>query len=116
MINPKGPKCRLRASYSKKEEDIEFKYPLGNQSVADGHFLYSAIDRTFIKELTDRGYDIKTLKFSICIDWASPLAKERFPTLFKEIQESIPTNYDQLSLWNNAEVSDGGSVLAPKQE
>ena len=67
----------LSASWSKKEKDIIFNYPNGTQTKCDGHFLHSrfdiapfrhdgTLDVIFIKELEERGYDISTLRFSIC--------------------------------------------------
>lgn len=48
--------------WSKKENDLVIAFP----KRSDGNFLHSSFfDSGFIKELIARGYDIKTLKFSI---------------------------------------------------
>ena len=62
----------LSAYWSKREEDLMFHHPAGPQTGADGHMLYGAVCHDKLigglplaKELERRGYDIKTLKFSI---------------------------------------------------
>ena len=68
---------KLRIYWSKKENDIMYYFPLGVQTSADSHWLYYHIGRTvfkdsrgedvpaFLDELVRRGYDIKTIKFSV---------------------------------------------------
>jgi hypothetical protein len=67
----------LSAEWSKKEKDIVFYHPDGPQTKCDGHFLYSSfsvgkfdhnakLQKAFLDELEARGYDITTLRFSIC--------------------------------------------------
>jgi hypothetical protein len=75
---------QLRAYYSKREQDLMFHHPAGPQTGADGHMLYGAIcyDKLIgglplAKELERRGYDLKTLKFSIEKD---PTHKRWAPT------------------------------------
>lgn len=103
MINPAGLKCQLRAKWSKKEEDIFFSHPLGHQTVADAHLLHSAITQEFLDDLKSRCYDVKTLKFSIAIDWSNPEARHRYPTLWQAIRESIQQDAHQLSLFPSKE-------------
>lgn len=62
----------LSIKFSKKEKDLMYYYPLGSQTVCDGHFLYTFLNhvpsnngKTFMEELADRGYDTKTLLLSI---------------------------------------------------
>jgi hypothetical protein len=63
----------LKANWNKKEKDIMFSFPLGSQTVSDAHLLHYFFnvvrdlnnDNSLIKELKERGYDIKTLTFSI---------------------------------------------------
>lgn len=59
----------LGARWSKKENDLIFDFP----SKPDGALLYYALtftktlsgDKTLVEELTARGYDITTLRFTI---------------------------------------------------
>jgi len=72
----------LKASWSKREKDLVFHHP---DHKANGHLLYSvlcverpyvdyrdngerfiAYAKSFVAELEERGYDITTLRFSIC--------------------------------------------------
>jgi hypothetical protein len=66
-------KNTLSAQWSKKEKDMMFHYP----SKPDGHYLYSALscprynydgkpEPSIIDELEVRGYDVTTLRFSVC--------------------------------------------------
>lgn len=110
MINPNGSRCKLRVQYSKKEEDLVFSYPLGCQTKTDGMFLANVLCSNFIASLEDRGYDPKTLKFSINIDWSKPTAKEKFKTLYEEIRDSIPQNLSQMSLFPD-QPSEGGRIV-----
>ena len=55
------------------------------------------------------GYDVKSMKFSINIDWSNPKSKEKFSTLFKEIQDSVPQNL-QMDLFPN-QASKGGTMV-----
>lgn len=102
---------KLRMHWSKKEKDFVISYP----SKYDGHFLhnligskvftlgennnrknyryYSSIPNSslallqldYLKELEDRGYDTKTLKFEITIK-KSELFK-KFPHLLNELSK-----------------------------
>lgn len=75
-------KDKLRVSWSKREKDIQYHYPLGSQTRSDGHYLHAVfgverpvrcmlrggcgeVDPSFVAELRDRGYDVSTLRFSI---------------------------------------------------
>ncbi len=70
------PEEGLSAKWSKRENDLIFSYP----RKCDGHLLHNTFsstthhplpfpngswDPSFLDELEKRGYDIKTLKFSI---------------------------------------------------
>jgi hypothetical protein len=67
---PAKPK-QLKAQWSKRQDDIVYSWGEG-VSKADSHLLHGALtitmkwgDKSFQEELEARGYDIKTLKFSI---------------------------------------------------
>jgi len=83
----------LSMYWSKREKDIVYAYP----SKVDGHMLHHRLgsevynkwkdeyDLSFFKELEARGYDLTTLRFSIC-------KKEDHPRWKKdEPQKQIPT-------------------------
>jgi hypothetical protein len=59
------PKDKLRAYWSKRGRDIMLDFPLGRNTQSDGHWLSSVFDKEFEAEITKRGYDIKTLRFSV---------------------------------------------------
>lgn len=75
---------KLTARWSKKEKDILVTYPLGIQTQCDMGYLFEVFNKNFIKEMKDRGYDIKSLKFEIKVDTESDTFEERFPTLARE--------------------------------
>lgn len=87
--NPKK-KHKLVMEWSNKENDFIIHYP----ARADGSFLHSALaaptfcnisknyEDSVVKQLQKRGYNVKTLKFSVEID-ADKLKKE-FPHLLDE--------------------------------
>jgi hypothetical protein len=56
---------KLRAYWSKKENDLIFSFPLGVGTKNDAHYLYGIFTNEFTQELTKRGYDVATIKFSI---------------------------------------------------
>ena len=56
---------KLRVTYSKRERDLMMHYPLGFMTKNDGHYLANTFSKAFTDELTQRGYDITTMKFSI---------------------------------------------------
>lgn len=56
---------KLRANWSKRENDIMLHHPMGFGTRSDGHFLSNHFDKEFTESLKERGYDITTLKFSI---------------------------------------------------
>lgn len=82
----------LHAYWSAREQDLVLHHPAGPQTGADGHMLYGALcyDKLigglpFVKELEKRGYDIKTLKFSIAKKaghprWAPPVTAPTQPS------------------------------------
>jgi hypothetical protein len=81
---------KLRVTWSKREHDLMFHFPIGPQTKCDAHFLYVHLstrpfvpreDRkpgdsferpSFIDELKARGYDVKTLRLSIAKDLSHP--------------------------------------------
>jgi hypothetical protein len=88
---------KLRAAWSKRENDILYSYPRR----CDGALLHYHFDvlrdralegvrpegRSLIEELVERGYDIKTLRFSV----------ERFEVEGPP-RPPVPTVHDCLSL------------------
>lgn len=54
-------KTHLYCKWSKKEKDLMFHFPRS----CDAHFLRDVLSKKVTDELELRGYDIKTLKFSI---------------------------------------------------
>jgi hypothetical protein len=66
-------KNRLLVRWSRKENDFLISYP----SKPDGHFIFGLVangsvryevlssGKTFIEELEERGYDIKTLRIQV---------------------------------------------------
>ena len=53
----------IRVSFSKKENDIEAKWNAGSRQTA--LFFLELFGKMFIDEMQSRGYDIKTMNFSI---------------------------------------------------
>jgi hypothetical protein len=79
---------KLRARWSKSENDILLTYPLGRMTKCDGAYLaFKVFNNEFVKEMKDRGYNIKTLKFEITVDVNSDRYNERFPSLASIIKE-----------------------------
>jgi hypothetical protein len=58
-------KDKLRAFWSKKENDLIFWLPMGQRTKCDANWLNGIFTKDFQKELTDRGYDFTTFKFEI---------------------------------------------------
>lgn len=57
---------KLRVYWSKKENDLMFFFPLGQQTKCDASYLYSAVfSAEVLRELEARGYDLTTIKFEI---------------------------------------------------
>lgn len=56
---------KLRVFWSKKEKDLLFHYPKGISTVSDARYLADIFSKEVLNELTERGYDVNTLKFSI---------------------------------------------------
>jgi hypothetical protein len=76
---------KLRARWSKSENDILLTYPLGRMTKCDTSYLsFSVFTDKFVKEMKDRGYDIKTLKFEITVDKNGERYKDKFSTLAAE--------------------------------
>lgn len=87
-------KPALTARWSKREKDLVIAYPNG----PDGHLAYNVLcgprarydssqnpafpvvyDKSFTDELERRGYDLTTLKFSICRKPADPASQSSDP-------------------------------------
>ena len=80
---------KLRARWGKGAKDILVTYPMGMGTCCDCNYMLGDIfTREFEKEMKERGYDIKTLKFEIKVDEKSKTFKEKFPTLAKELEDS----------------------------
>lgn len=59
-------KDKLTAYWDKKENCIGAYHPLGFMTQADAHYLFDKVfTKDFVKEITDRGYDVRTMKFEI---------------------------------------------------
>jgi len=59
-------KDKLRASWSKRENDIMLYWPLGTSTKSDAHWLSGIFNDKFVEAIKNRGYDIKTMKFEVC--------------------------------------------------
>lgn len=55
---------KLRATWSKRENDLMLHFPQGSQTKCDGGYLSDALTPV-LDELKRRGYDPKTVRFSI---------------------------------------------------
>lgn len=103
----------LKIFYSKKEQDFVVQYPAGkstggyvitqiiskrtisrlktmgtkdlwnSEKVLYSSGDYNFIEHDFIKEMENRGFDIKTLKFSIKLD--SKKLEKNFPEIYKSL-------------------------------
>lgn len=59
-------KDKLTAYWDKKENCVGAYYPLGFMTQTDAHYLFDKVfTKEFVKEMTDRGYDVRTMKFEI---------------------------------------------------
>lgn len=59
-------KDKLTAYWDKKENCIGAYHPLGFMTQTDAHYLFDKVfTKEFVKEMTDRGYDVTTMKFEI---------------------------------------------------
>ena len=59
-------KEKLTAYWIKKENCIGAYHPLGFMTQTDAHYLFDNVfTKEFVKEMTDRGYDVTTMKFEI---------------------------------------------------
>lgn len=73
---------KLRARWSRSENDILLTYPLGIATKCDGAYLaFNCFNDKFVKEMTARGYDIKTMKFEITVNKNGNRYEEKFPSL-----------------------------------
>lgn len=59
-------KDKLTAYWDKKENCIGAYHPIGFMTQTDAHYLFDKVfTKEFVKEMTDRGYDVTTMKFEI---------------------------------------------------
>lgn len=59
-------KEKLTAYWDKKENCIGAYHPPGFMTQTDAHYLFDKVfTKEFVKEMTDRGYDVTTMKFEI---------------------------------------------------
>lgn len=59
-------KDKLAAYWDKKENCIGAYHPLGFMTQTDAHYLFDNVfTKEFVKEMADRGYDVRTMKFEI---------------------------------------------------
>ena len=55
-------KDKLTAYWDKKENCIGAYHPLGFMTQTDAHYLFDNVfTKEFVKEMTDRGYDVTTM-------------------------------------------------------
>ena len=80
MSNKK--KHKLKAFWSKKENDVMIEFAMGIGTKGDGGFLAGIFNERFTNELKERGYDINTLKFEIVVNAES--RPEKFATILSE--------------------------------
>ena len=59
------PSDCLRAYWSKRERDLMLFHPLGQATSCDAHWLSGVFGKQFTDELSSRGYDVTTLRFSV---------------------------------------------------
>lgn len=75
-------KEKLTAYWDKKENCIGAYHPLGFMTQTDAHYLFDKVfTKDFVKEMTDRGYDVRTMKFEISLKLPN---YERFNGLSKK--------------------------------
>lgn len=75
---------KLKVHWSQNKSGLLGEYPLGELSKCDVDYLFANIfTDEFKKEMTSRGYDLKTLKFSIEVDKNGDKYQEKFPSLAK---------------------------------
>lgn len=83
---------KLRINWSKRENDLMIHFPLGSQTVCDGHLLASML-RDLRPELERRGYDITTLRFEISPKAGHDrFASERLVEKIGELDDRQPTS------------------------
>lgn len=69
---PREDGKKLRAYWSKDENDLIIDMPLGHQTKSDGRWLAHLLGKDALAELTARGYDVKTLRFEIAPQAGEP--------------------------------------------
>lgn len=116
MINSSGRRCQLTMRYSKKDEDVVFTYPKGEGTEKHPMLLCALFDDVTIKNLEELGYDPKTIKFSIAIDWSKPVAKRTFAELYEKIRDSVPRDLNQLSFWEDHSDADPSTLKKGEME
>ena len=58
-------KDKLRAYWSKRENDIMLHWPAGVGTKSDAHWLSGIFNDKFIEAITSRGYDPTTIRFEV---------------------------------------------------
>ena len=90
-------KDKLRAYWSKRENDLMLHYPLGTGTSSDAHWLSGIFDDKFTQSIKDRGYDPETIKFEVCPQQGHQgFASERKETV--DIQEESALQQPGLSM------------------
>lgn len=56
---------KLHAYWSKRENDLVLYHPLGVQTTSDARILANHLSKELTDKLDRRGYDIRTIRFSI---------------------------------------------------
>lgn len=56
---------KLHAYWSKSQRDLILYHPLGFQTASDGRILAEHLSKALTDELDRRGYDVRTIRFSI---------------------------------------------------
>lgn len=72
---------KLKAYWSKKENDVMIEFPLGIETKSDGHWLSWIFTEQIINELKERGYDVESMKFEVTVN--PKLRPEKFATLLR---------------------------------
>lgn len=76
---------KLRVTWSRREHDTMIHFPLGFGTSCDGHYMAGVFGKDFIREMTERGYDITTVRFQISPKVGNPKFRSQRPA-----EESTP--------------------------
>lgn len=73
---------KLRVTWGMREADCMIHFPLGISTKSDGHWLSGIFNKDFTDQLTARGYNLATLKFSV---EPHPTARpDKFASIYKK--------------------------------